>query len=77
MKDKSVGQSANGVRFQHCQLHQATFTSHESPSTGGFSMDESMTVIEIISQAWYFWIGSWSFGCSSACLVRVFISRER
>jgi hypothetical protein len=28
MKDKSVGQSANGIRFQHCQFHQATCTSH-------------------------------------------------
>ena len=49
MKGKSVNQFANGVRFQHCQFHQATCTSHKSPSTGGFSMDESVIVIEIIS----------------------------
>lgn len=36
-------------------------------------MNESMTLIEIISQARYFRIGSWSFGFSSACQVRVFI----
>lgn len=77
MKDKSVGQSADGVRFQHCQFHQASCTSHKSPSTGGFSMNESMTVIETISQARCFWIGSWSFGYSSACQVRVFVSRDR
>jgi len=45
----------------------------QSPSTGGFIMGESMTVIEVISQARYFRIGSWSFGYSSACQVRVFI----
>ena len=45
----------------------------QSPSTGGFIMDESMTLIEIMSQARYFRIGSWSFGFSSACQVRGFI----
>jgi len=72
MKDKSVGQSANGVRFQHCQFHKATCPSHNR-LVGGFIMDESMTVIEITPQARYFRIGNWSFGYSSACQVRAFI----
>ena len=49
MKGKSVSQFANDVRFQHCRFHQATCTSRKSPSTGSFSMDESVMVIEIIS----------------------------
>lgn len=74
MHERQIGWSiCKWCKVSTLPISQSYMSFSQSPSTGGFIMDESMTVIEIIPQARYFRIGSWSFGYSSACQVRAFI----